>query len=204
MPRSYPAGSERASYHWRRDFMRTLLERDFPQWGVQVAATALQRFWNTLAHRHAQLWNAAELARVLGVNANTARRYLDLLTDALVVRQLQPWRANLGKRQVKSPKVYIRDSGLLHRLLGVTDRRALENHPGLGASWEGFAIEQVLATQPYDEAWFWAVHQGAEIDLVISDGGRLYGVEMKRTDAPTVKGSLFLDVLGNFVLRRLD
>lgn len=190
MPLSYLAACDRASYEWRGDFMRTLLERDFPQWGVQVAAMALQRFWSLLAHRHAQLWNAAELARVLGVNANTARRYLDLLTDALVVRQLQPWHANLGKRQVRSPKVYIRDSGLLHRLLGIQDMQSLTTHAGVGSSWEGFVIEQLLATQPHDEAWFWAVHQGAEIDLVIADGGEIYGVEIKRTDAPTLTGSL--------------
>ena len=190
MPRSFLASSDRASYEWRADFMKTLLERDFPQWGVQVAATALQRFWSSLAHRHAQLWNAAELARALGVNANTARRYLDLLTDALVVRQLKPWHANLGKRQVRSPKVYIRDSGLLHRLLGIQDLQSLTTHAGAGTSWEGFVIEQVLATQPHDEAWFWAVHQGAEIDLVLAHDGKLYGVEIKRTDAPRLTKSL--------------
>lgn len=190
LPRSYLANSDTASFEWRGDFVRTLLERDFPQWGVQVAATALQRFWSALTHRHAQLWNATDLARVLGVNPNTARRYLDLLTDALVVRQLQPWHANLGKRQVKSPKVYVRDSGLLHRLLGITDERALFTHPRVGASWEGFVIEQVLATQPHDEAWFWSVHQGPKVDLILSRGDKLYGVEVKRADAPVLTPSL--------------
>lgn len=190
LPRSYLADSDAASFEWRGDFVRTLLERDFPQWGVRVAATALQRFWSTVAHRHAQLWNAADLARVLGVNANTARRYLDLLTDALVVRQLQPWHANLAKRQVKSPKVYVRDSGLLHRLLGITDERALLSHSRAGASWEGFVIEQVLATQASDEAWFWSVHQGPGVDLVLARGSKLYGVEVKRADAPVLTHSL--------------
>lgn len=190
LPRSYLARSDAASYEWRGDFIRTLLERDFPQWGVQVSATALQRFWSTLAHRHAQLWNAAELGRAMGVNANTARRYLDLLTDALVVQQLQPWHANLGKRQVKSPKVYVRDSGLLHRLLGIADARNLLRHQHVGASWEGFVVEQVLATQAHDDAWFWGVHQGPEIDLLLARGDKLYGVEVKRADAPKMTPSL--------------
>jgi len=190
LPRSYLSGSDAASFEWRGDFIRTLLERDFPQWGIQVAATALRRFWSSLAHRHAQLWNAADLARTLGVNPNTARRYLDLLTDALVVRQLQPWHANLGKRQVKTPKVYVRDSGLLHQLLGVADPHALEAHPKVGASWEGFVVEQVLSTQSHDEAWFWSVHQGAEVDLVVRRGDTLFGVEVKRADAPSLTPSL--------------
>lgn len=190
LPRSYLADTDATSLEWRRDFIRTLLERDFPQWGVQVAASALQRFWSTLAHRHAQLWNASDLARVLGVDPTTTRRYLDLLTDALVVRQLQPWHANLGKRQVKSPKVYVRDSGLLHQLLGIPDTRTLLEHAKVGPSWEGFVIEQVLATQPHDEAWFWAVHQGPEMDLVLRVGDELYGVEVKRADAPTLTPAL--------------
>lgn len=190
LPRSYLADSDAASLEWRRDFIRTLLERDFPQWGVQVAASALQRFWSSLAHRHAQLWNASDLARVLGVDPTTTRRYLDLLTDALVVRQLHPWHANLDKRQVKSPKVYVRDSGLLHQLLGIPDARSLLGHTKVGSSWEGFVIEQVLATQRHDEAWFWSVHQGPEMDLVLRIGDELYGVEVKRADAPAMTQSL--------------
>jgi len=143
-----------------------------------------------LAHYHGQTWNAAEPARALGVSEPTTRHYLDLLSDALMVRQLQPWHANLGKRQVKAPKVYVRDSGLLHQLLGIDSDRALLSHPKVGASWEGFAIEQVLATQAHDEAFFWATHQGAEIDLILRRGNRLFGVECKRADAPRMTTSL--------------
>lgn len=183
-PRSYLARSERDSVTWRKQFIQTLLERDFPQWGVRVPATALLRFWTMLAHYHGQIWNAADPARALGVSPATTRRYLDLLTDALVLRQLQPWHANLGKRQVKSPKVYVRDSGLLHQLLGIESEKMLLSHPRLGSSWEGFVIEQVLGVETYDEAWFWATHQGAEIDLLLRRGDRLLGVECKRADAP--------------------
>jgi hypothetical protein len=143
-----------------------------------------------VAHYHGQIWNAAEPARALGVNESTVRRYLDLLSDAQMVRQLQPWHANLSKRQVKSPKVQVRDSGLLHQLLGIATESALQAHPKVGASWEGFVIEQVLATQAYDEAAFWATHQGAEIDLILRRGQRLFGVECKRADAPRMTPSI--------------
>jgi uncharacterized protein len=183
-PRAYLAHNERDSVAWRKAFIQTLLERDIPQWGVRVPAIALLRFWTMVAHYHGQIWNAAEPARALGISPSTTRRYLDLLTDALVLRQLQPWHANLGKRQVKAPKIYVRDSGLLHQLLGLESEKALLSHPKLGASWEGFVIEQVLSSEPYDEAWFWATHQGAEIDLLLRRGDRLFGVECKRADAP--------------------
>jgi len=189
-PLSYLAENEADSVAWRRQFIQTLIERDFPQWGVRVAATALQRFWSMLAHYHGQTWNAAEPARALGVSGNTARHYLDLLTDALMVRQLQPYYANVRKRQVKSPKVYVRDSGLCHQLLGINSEKALFEHPKLGASWEGFVIEQVLLNEPHDEAWFWATHQGAEIDLVLKRGGSLIGIECKRADAPRMTPSI--------------
>lgn len=189
-PRAFLADSERDSTVWRKQFIQTLLERDFPQWGVRVPATALLRFWTMVAHYHGQVWNSAQPARALGVSPSTVRRHLDLLTDALVLRQLQPWHANLRKRQVKSPKVYLRDSGLLHQLLGLETQKALLFHPKLGASWEGFAIEQVLATEPYDDAWFWATHQGAEIDLLLRRGDRVLGVECKRADAPRLTPSL--------------
>ena len=189
-PLSYLAATETNSLSWRSQFIQTLLERDLPQWGIRVPATALRRFWTILAHYHGQTWNGADAARTLGVGEATVRRYLDLLTDAFMVRQLQPWRANLRKRQVKSPKVYVRDSGLLHRLLGIDTAKALVSHPKLGASWEGFVIEQVLVAEPHDEAFFWATHQGAEIDLLLSRGGRLLGVECKRTDAPRVTPSI--------------
>ncbi len=190
LPRSWLAQSEAASYAWRKQFVQTLLERDLPQWGVRVPAIALLRFWTMLAHYHGQTWNAAEPARALGVAASTVRRYLDLLSDALMVRQLQPWHANLGKRQIKSPKVYVRDSGLLHQLLGIDSHKTLLSHPRLGASWEGFVIEQILSSEAYDEAWFWATHQGAEIDLLLRRGDRLLGVECKRADAPRLTPSI--------------
>lgn len=190
LPRSYLARTEDDSVAWRREFIQTLLERDFPQWGVRVPAATLRRFWMMLAHYHGQTWNAAEPARAMQVTPATTRRYLDLLTDALMVRQLQPWHANVSKRQVKSPKLYFRDSGLLHGLLGLDTEKALLSHPRLGASWEGFVIEQVLATESHDDAWFWATHQGAEVDLVLRRGDRLLGVECKRADAPRLTPSM--------------
>jgi len=189
-PRAHLASTEADSVAWRKQFIQTLLERDLPSWGVRIPATALLRFWTMVAHYHGQIWNAAEPARALGVNPSTSRRYLDLLTDALMVRQLQPWHANLGKRQVKSPKVYVRDSGLLHQLLGLGAEKALLSHPKVGASWEGFAIEQVLVAEPHDEAFFWATHQGAEIDLILRRSGQLLGIECKRADAPRVTPSI--------------
>jgi predicted AAA+ superfamily ATPase len=189
-PLSFMPETEADSVAWRSSFVQTLLERDLPQWGVRVAATALHRFWSMLAHYHGQTWNAAEPARALGVGESTARRYLDLLSDALMVRQLQPWHANLSKRQVKSPKVYVRDSGLLHTLLGINSEKGLLTHPKVGASWEGFVIEQVLMTEPHDEAFFWATHQGAGIDLILRRGDQLLGVECKRTDAPKLTPSI--------------
>jgi len=189
-PLSYLADSEADSMAWRTQFIQSLLERDFPQWGVRVAATALQRFWSMLAHYHGQTWNAAEPARALSVSGNTARHYLDLLTDALMIRQLQPYHANIRKRQVKSPKVYVRDSGLCHQLLGIDSGKALMEHPKIGASWEGFVIEQVMLNEPHDEAWFWATHQGAEIDLILKRGQSLIGIECKRADAPRMTPSI--------------
>ena len=189
-PLSYLAKTEADSLAWRKNFVRTLLERDFPQWGVRVSAVALQRFWTMLAHYHAQTWNAAEPARALGVSESTVRRYLDLLTDALMIRQLRPWHANLRKRQVKAPKVYVRDTGLLHHLLGIDTAKALLTHPKIGASWEGFVMEQILMTEPHDDAYFWATHQGAEIDLILRRGDQLFGVECKRADAPRLTPSI--------------
>ncbi len=189
-PLSYLAATEGDSALWRDQFILALLERDLPQWGVRVPATALRRFWTVVAHYHGQTWNAADAARTLGVGPAAVRHYLDLLTDAFMVRQLQPWHANLRKRQIKAPKVYVRDSGLLHSLLGIDTLKALMTHPKIGASWEGFVIEQVLAVEPHDEAFFWGTHQGAEIDLILSRGGRLLGVECKRADAPRMTKSI--------------
>lgn len=199
---SYLADSEADSLAWRKQFMQTLLERDFPQWGVRVAAAALLRFWTMLAHYHGQVWNAAEHARALGVSESTCRRYLDLLSDALMIRILQPRHANLRKRQVKSPKIYVRDSGLLHQLLGIASDKALLSHPRLGASWEGFVMEQVLSVEPHDEALFWATYQGAEMDLILRRGDRLLGVECKRADAPRMTPSLHI-ALGDLQLERV-
>ncbi len=183
-PPSYLAENTEDSIAWRRNFITTMLERDFPQWGVQVAATRLLRFWNMLAHYHGGIWNGSEIARALETSESTARRYLDLLGDALVVLQLQPHFVNIKKRQVKSPKIYVRDSGLLHRLLGIDEMKDLVVHPKVGASWEGFVIEQVLSTIDHDDAWFWGTHQGAEIDLLLRRGDRMIGIECKRSDAP--------------------
>lgn len=189
-PRSYTAADDASSAVWRREFVRTTVERDLPQLGINVAAPALYRFWAMLAHYHGQVWNAAEPARSLGVNESTVRRYLDLLTQAYLIRQLQPWFVNLGKRQVKAPKIYFRDSGLLHSLLGIGDLAALGRHPKSGASWEGFALDQVLRIARPDEAYFWATHAGAELDLLMVKNGRRVGVEFKRADAPQMTASM--------------
>lgn len=190
LPRSFLASTDDDSAAWREQFILALLERDLPQWGVRTPAAALRRFWAVVAHYHGQTWNAAASARTLGVSEGTVRRYLDVLTDAFMIRQLQPYQANLLKRQVKAPKVYVRDSGLLHTLLGVDSPKALLSHPRVGASWEGFAIEQVLKAEPHSEAYFWATHQGAEIDLVLRRGNRLLGIECKRVDAPRLTPSI--------------
>ena len=189
-PLSYLAATDVDSMVWRKSFIQTLLERDLPQWGVRSSSTALWRFWTMLAHYHGQTWNAAEPARAMGVSEATTRRYLDLLSDAFMVRQLLPWHANLRKRQVKSPKIYIRDSGLLHQLLGLGSERELMTHPKLGASWEGYVIEAVLNSVRPGEAFFWATHQGAEIDLVLRTNGKMLGVECKRRDAPGMTPSI--------------
>ena len=189
-PLSYTARTETDSLLWRRQFLQTLLERDLPQLGVTIPAVALRRFWNMVAHYHGQTWNAAELSRSLAVNESTVRRYLDLMTGVFMVRQLPPWFENLGKRQVKAPKVYVRDSGLLHALLGIGNRRDLEHHPKVGASWEGYAVEEVLKALRPDDAYYWATHNGAEIDLVLFKNGRRIGVECKRADAPTFTPSM--------------
>ncbi len=189
-PLSYTARTEADSLVWRQQFLQTFLERDMPQLGVTIPAISLRRFWNMVAHYHGQIWNAAELARALAVNESTVRRYLDLMTGVFMVRQLPPWFENLGKRQVKAPKVYVRDSGLLHALLGVTNQRDLEHHPKVGASWEGYAVEEVLKALRPDEAYYWATHNGAEIDLVLFKQGRRIGVECKRADAPVLTPSM--------------
>ena len=189
-PPSFLAATDADSLIWRKHFIQTLLERDLPQWGVRVPAAALQRFWAMVAHYHGQIWSAAEPARALDVSESTVRRHLDLLSDAFMIRRLQPYHANLRKRQVKSPKIFIRDSGLLHHLLGIDSMKSLLTHPKVGASWEGFVIEQVLRSEKHDEAFFWATHQGAEIDLVLRRGSSFFGIECKRTDTPRMTPSI--------------
>lgn len=189
-PLAFLAKDDAASRRWQEDFLRTLLERDLPQLGITTPAATLRRFWSMVAHFHGQIWNAAELARSLGATEPTARRYLDTLTSMFLVRQLQPWFENLGKRQVKAPKVYIRDSGLLHALLGLDSFHALEGHHKLGASWEGFALEQVLRITGDREAYFWATHAGAELDLLVNWRGQRWGFEFKYSDAPVMTKSV--------------
>lgn len=189
-PLSFTARSESASAVWRRQFISSFLERDLPQLGLNVAAEAMRRFWAMLAHFHGQTWNSADPARALGVAEATVRRYLDLLTGAFMIRQLRPWHENVAKRQVKAPKIYFRDSGLLHTMLGIHDRDQLLVHPRSGASWEGYAIEETLKAMQPDEAYFWATHQGAELDLLLFRDGRRLGVEAKRSDAPRMSRSM--------------
>ena len=191
-PRSYLAQTDKASVTWRKDFIRTFLERDIPQLGFNIPAITLRRFWTMLAHYHGQIWNGSELGRAFGMTHASVKRYVDLLSDALVVWQLKPWFQNIGKRQVKAPKVYIKDSGILHGLLGIETMNGLENHPKIGASWEGFILSEILeklSIEP-DDAYFWATHAGAELDLLVFVDGNPYGFEVKRTTAPKITPSM--------------
>lgn len=189
-PLSFLARTERDSVAWRKNFVQTFLERDLVQLGIRVPATTMLRFWTMVAHHHGQIWNGSEIARSLAISESSARRYIDLLTELFMVRQLQPWHANLKKRQVKSPKLYLRDSGLLHHLLGIRTEKELLTHPKLGASWEGYVVEEVIRSLEPDEQYFWATHNGAEIDLILRKDGKKYGVECKRTDAPKLTPSM--------------
>lgn len=189
-PRAFLAATENASQRWRLDFVRTFLERDIRGFGFDVPAPMLRRFWMMLAHYHGRVWNGSEIARSLGVAHSTVRRHLDILEGAMMVRVLQPWHENLAKRQVKSPKVYLRDSGLLHALLGIADWRGLERHPKLGASWEGFVLEQLIGRAGARNAYFWATQAGAELDLLLFSRGRRLGVEVKYADAPRLAKSM--------------
>lgn len=195
-PRSYLASSEAASYDWRRGFIQTFLERDIPQLGINIRSATLHRFWSMLAHYHGQVWNASEFGRSFGVADTTVRNYVDILSSALVVRQLQPWHENISKRQVKSPKVYIKDSGILHALLGIKSSLDLEKHPKVGASWEGFVIEQLIRHAGFrkEECFFWATHGGAELDLLVVMGSKRLGFEIKLTSSPQVSPSMRIAV----------
>ncbi len=189
-PLSFLAADDLSSAHWRHEFVQTFLERDIPQLGFSIPATTLLRFWTMVAHYHGQIWNSAEPARSLNISETSVRRYLDLLSDVFMIRSLPPWHANLKKRQVKSPKIYFRDTGLLHQLLGIRSEQELLSHPKSGASWEGYAIEEILRAVEPDEAYFWATHQGAEMDLILIKHGRMYGVECKRVDVPKLTPSI--------------
>lgn len=205
MPRSYLARSLKESHEWRRSFIQTFLERDLPQLGINISSTTMRRFWTMLAHYHGQTWNASEFARSFGVADTTVRGYLDRLASALVVRQLQPWHENISKRQVRAPKVYVADSGLLHALLNLRSQFDLEGHPKVGASWEGFVIEQLRRRlgAEREECFFWATHSGAELDLLVIRGRTRLGFEIKRTTAPKVTPSM-RHALKDLRLTRLD
>src|SRR5712691_2226429 len=204
-PRSFLARSETESVAWRGALIRTFLERDLPQLGVQIPAETLRRFWTMVAHVHGQTWNASEFGRAFGMADTTVRRYLDLLTATFLVRQLQPFHENLAKRQVKAPKLYVSDSGLLHSLLGLQDERDLEGHPKVGASWEGFALDQVVRRMGAraEDCYFWATHAGAELDLLIVRGRRRWGFEVKKTSAPGLTRSMHI-AIKDLRLDRLD
>ena len=191
-PRSFLAESTDDSMAWRDGFIRTFLERDIAQFGFHIPSPAMRRFWTMLAHYHGQTWNGAKIARSMDVSGKTARAYLDILSGTYMVRQLQPWFVNVGKRQVKSPKVYLRDSGLLHSLLNISNWEGLFSHPTIGASWEGFVLEQVIYTlRLYDgDVYFWATHNGAELDVLFFRNGRSYGIEIKFKEAPKVTKSM--------------
>ena len=204
-PRSFAAPSAVASCRWRDDFIQTFLARDLAALGISIPGVTMERFWRMLAHYHGQVWNGSELARAFGVSHNVVRRYLDTLESVFMVRSLKPWSANLKKRQIKTPKIYLRDSGLLHRLLDIRTRRDLERHPKIGASWEGFVIECILRVLRVrtTSCYFWGTHAGAELDLVIQQGGRLRGFEIKRTSAPRFTRSM-RSAMDDLDLARLD
>ena len=188
-PRSFLSVAEADSRAWRESFIRTFLERDIPQLGISIPPQAMHRFWTMLAHYHGQTWNASELARSMGLSDKTIRSYLDILSGTYMVRQLQPWHENLAKRQVKAPKVYLRDSGLLHTLLALPDMHTLTAHPKVGASWEGFVLEQVIQVMHLKNVYFWSTYQGAEIDLFFIHNGKRYGIEVKYSTSPRLTRS---------------
>lgn len=191
-PKSYLPKSIEDSIYWRQNYISTFLERDIPNLGIRIPPLALRRFWTMLAHYHAQSFNASEIGKSLGASDNTVRHYLDILTGSFMVRQLLPWYANIKKRQVKTPKIYFRDSGILHSLMGITDQRSLMYHPRLGASWEGFALEQIIRlyqAEPED-CFFWGIHNQAELDLLIIKQGKKLGFEFKYGDSPALTNSM--------------
>lgn len=193
-PRSFLARTEADSLAWREGFLRTFLERDIPQLGINIPSSTMRRFWTMLAHYHGQTWNGSELARSLGLSDKTVRGYLDILTDTFMIRQLQPWHENLSKRQVRAPKIYFRDSGLLHSLLNLPDYNSLLSYPRAGAFWEGFVLEQALSLIRPTQTYFWSTHNGAELDLLLFYKGRRFGLEVKFIEAPTVTKSMRVSI----------
>lgn len=189
-PRSYLAENDEDSFAWREGFIRTFLQRDIPQLGISIPAAAMRRFWTMLAHYHGQIWNASRIAAAMSINDKTSRSYLDILTETYMIRQLQPWHENIAKRQVKSPKIYFRDTGLLHNFLDLKDYYTLSGHPQVGASWEGYAIEQVLLSVRPSQAYYWATYSHAELDLFFIRNGKRYGLEFKMSEAPTKTKSM--------------
>ena len=189
-PRAFTAATDKTARRWQNDFVQTFLERDIPQLGIRVSPDNLSKFWTMIAHYHAQLWNGSELARALGSTEPTASKYLGILTGTYVVRRLPPWFENLKKRQVRAPKIYIRDSGILHTLLGINKPSLLHTHPKVGASWEGFALEQILAVTGHRNAYFWATQSGAELDLLLFHQGKRIGVEFKNSKTPNSTKSM--------------
>jgi uncharacterized protein len=192
-PRSYLAESEKGSFTWRKFYISTFLEKDIPRLGISIAPQALRRFWTMLAHYHGNLFNASELGRSFGASDVTMRHYLDILTGTFMIRQLHPWHENLKKRQVKAPKIYFRDSGILHALLDVKNLNHLQGHPKLGASWEGFALEEVLR-KTETEGFFWSTYSGAELDLLIISEGKRVGFEFKYSEAPRITKSMHISL----------
>ena len=189
-PRSFLAGSDEDSLIWRKNFIQTFLERDLARLGFGMSPAAMGRFWTMASHYHGQIWNGSEIASAMGIAPNTARSYLDALEQTFMIRRLQPWHENVGKRQVKAPKIYFRDLGLLHALLALPDLPSVIGHPIGGFSWEGFALEQVIRLGRIDDCYFWGTYGGAELDLFFLHGGRRFGVEVKFSDAPGVTRSM--------------
>ncbi|MCA9407504.1 MAG: ATP-binding protein [Candidatus Omnitrophica bacterium] len=202
LPRAYLAENDKECFTWLKEYTQGFVERDLPLHGVSLPPITLLRFWTMLAHYHGQIFNASEIARSLGISVMTVKRYVDVLTGVFMIRQVQPWFANIKKRQVKLPKLYFYDTGILHSLLGIQSKENLMSHPKFGASWEGFVLEEVIRSVEPHEVFFWATHQGAEIDLVFNKGGQMYGVEIKRADAPTMTPSI-KNALEDLKLKRI-
>jgi predicted AAA+ superfamily ATPase len=202
-PPSYLAKNDENSFKWRLNFISSFLERDIPQLGIRVPSSALRRFWTMVSHYHGNILNLSDFSRSLGTRQNTARHYLDILTEAFMIRQIHPWFPNIGKRLVKAPKVYLSDSGIAHALLGLRDKLQVQSHPKLGFTWEGFVIDQILSiVDAYQDAYFYKTHAGAELDLLIFRNGKAYGFEIKYEDSPRTSKSMHI-VIQDLQLEKL-